>query len=183
MPERAPRSAVAGSVSAGELASLRRRATGSADDRGGQLPLDPPVSVETGRRGRGGARAIQTIPEARLWPAHVPGATGANADGAEGMGHRGSAGAPPQVSPPVGDQPARTASHRPIQCERLMLCKRGRGARSDRRRGCKPWAVCRWAIPLRGIPPVPPGLPGDGPGPSPWTPSLRAFLYMRRKVK
>jgi hypothetical protein len=31
MPKRAPRSAVAGSVPAGELASLRRRATGSAD--------------------------------------------------------------------------------------------------------------------------------------------------------
>jgi hypothetical protein len=71
--------------------------------------------------------------------------------------------APPYVSPPVGDQPARTASHRPAQCECLMLCKRGRGARSDRRRGCKPWAVCRGTIPLRGISPArPPGLPGDG---------------------
>lgn len=90
MPERAPRSAVAESVSAGELASLRRRATGSAADLHGQSLPGPPVPLERRRRGRDGARAIQTIPQARRRGTAVGRPSGAPRPGGGAPEHRPS---------------------------------------------------------------------------------------------
>jgi hypothetical protein len=120
--------------SAGEGAELARRrephARTSAPERAGRVPYAVPDVARRGhasgsavadkpafavglpaahgtcRRGRGGARAIQTIPEARLWPACMPGATGARRTERRAWATGGAPEHRPSVSLAGRDHPA-----------------------------------------------------------------------------